>query len=219
MPELADDFAPPHQVDEVAPIPTFHFPTLSLEKPNMSRLFLGTALTLALVTSYAHAADTESLKQGDSLGAFYVTKVAGAEEDGVSKGQELCYRCRYGSRPMAIIFARDTGGDVAKLAKTLDEAVAAHEDAQLKSFVTLLGDDASSLNKQATKFAKSAGLKNLPVVVAKEAKDGPGNYKLSADAPVTVVIGTDSQVVSTHTFDADDIDINAVMSDINKALK
>lgn len=185
----------------------------------MSRLFLGTALTLALVTSYAQAADSESLKQGDPLGAFYVTKVAGAENDGVEKGQELCYRCRYGSRPMAIIFARDTSGEVADLAKQLDSAVAAHEDAQLKSFVTLLGDDASSLKKKASEFAKSAGLKNMPVVVAKDAQSGPGNYKLSADAPVTVVVATDSQVVATHTFEADSIDTEAVMSDVKKMLK
>ena len=187
----------------------------------MSRLFLGTALTLALVTSYAQAADTEtdSLKQGDPIGAFYVTKVAGAEDDGVKTGQELCYRCRYGSRPMVIVFARETGGEVAQLAKELDAAVAANEDAQLKSFVTLLGDDASALKKKATKFAKSADLENLPVVVAKDAKEGPGNYKLSADAPVTVVVATDSQVVATHSYDADDIDIDAIMSDAKKMLK
>lgn len=185
----------------------------------MSRLFMGTALTLALVTSYAQAADSKSLKQGDSLGAFYVTKVAGAENDGVQEGQELCYRCRYGSRPMVIIFARETSGEVAELAKQLDSAVAAHEDAQLKSFVTLLGDDTSSLNKKAKEFAQSANLKNMPVVVAKDAQQGPGNYKLSADAPVTVVVGTDSQVVATHTFKADEIDTDAVMSDVKKMLK
>ena len=187
----------------------------------MSRLFLGTALTLALVTTYAQAADakTDSLKQGDPLGAFYVTKVAGAESDGVEKGQELCYRCRYGSRPMVIIFARETSGEVAQLAQKLDSAVAAHQDAQLKSFVTLLGDDAASLKNKASQFAESANLQNVPVVVAKDAQQGPGNYKLSADAPVTVVVATDSKVVATHTFEADNIDTKAVMSDVKKMLK
>ncbi len=72
----------------------------------MSRLFLGSVLSAALFCGLASAADKaeECLKQGDPIGAFYVTKVAGADEDGVPVGEELCYRCKYGSRPMVMVF-------------------------------------------------------------------------------------------------------------------
>ena len=119
----------------------------------MSRLFLGSALTLALVCSFAATTDivtaetapAECLKKGDSIGVFYVTKVAGAVDDGVEPGEDLCYRCRYGSSPMVIIFARETGGKVPELISQLDAAVAENEESSLKGLLTLMGDDVSQL--------------------------------------------------------------------------
>ncbi len=190
----------------------------------MSRMFLGNALTLALVCSTAvtAGADTsteDALKQGDSIGVFYVTKVAGAEDDGVEPGEELCYRCRYGSRPMVMMFARDTGGKVTDLVKQIDAAVAKNEDVSLKALLTLIGEDAASLKEDASKIAKKAAVKNVPVVVAKETKTGPLNYKLADDAAVTIIVAKDSQVVNTHVFAADKIDIAAVMADVQQILR
>jgi hypothetical protein len=189
----------------------------------MSRIFLGNALTLALVYSTAGTAcadnsTTDSLKQGDSIGVFYVTKVAGAEDDGVEPGEELCYRCRYGSRPMIMVFARDTSGKVTDLVKQIDAAVANNEDASLKGLFTLIGEDAARLKEDASKFAEKAAVKNVPVVVAKETRTGPLNYKLADDAAVTIIVAKDSQVVNTHVFAADKIDIAAVMTDVEQLL-
>lgn len=186
----------------------------------MLRTIFGTALALALVVNVATAEEgsSECLKQGDAIGAFYVTKVAGAEEDGVEEGQELCYRCRYGSRPMVMVFARDTGGQVPQLIKELDSAVAANEESQLRSFVTLLGDDPSKLVEEGKKIAKKTGAKNVPVVVAKDNKTGPENYRIPADSPVTVVVASDSQVIGTHTFPANQIDISALMQQVKGML-
>ncbi|MFG0264218.1 MAG: hypothetical protein ACF8AM_03590 [Rhodopirellula sp. JB055] len=182
----------------------------------MSRLFLTAALACAMAIPAAFAADPatadKGLCQGDPIGAFYVTKVAGAEDDGVEAGEALCYRCKYGSRPMVMVFARQTGEPVAKLVKEIDSAVAANGDAQLKGFVTLFGDKADNLKSQGKKMAG----KNVPVVVAKD-KNGPANYKLS-DAQVTVVIANDSQVVARHEFDADKVDVAAVMSEVKQML-
>ena len=165
------------------------------------------------------AAEVEDgLKQGDAIGAFYVTKAGGAVDDGVEEGEELCYRCRYGSRPMVIVFARDTSGKVSELIKEIDTAVTANEESQLKGLLTLLGKDADALMAQATQLADKASVKQVAVVVAKETQTGPTNYKISADAAVTVVIANDSQVVATHTFDADKIDIAAVMNEVKQML-
>ncbi|WP_153555168.1 hypothetical protein [Roseimaritima sediminicola] len=162
---------------------------------------------------------SDCLKEGDPIGAFYVTKVAGAEDDGVEAGQELCYRCRYGQRPMVMVFARKHSEQLNQLVGKLDQAVQSHSDEQLKGFVTLLGGEADSLKKDAEKLASATNVKQVPVVVAKDTKNGPRNYKLDADADVQVVIANNSQVVSNHAFAADKVDVDAVMSDVEKAVK
>ena len=192
----------------------------------MSQMFMGNALFVALIcsiaatdgTARAETSTADSLKQGDSIGVFYVTKVAGAEDDGVEPGEDRCYRCRYGSSPMVMIFARDTGGRVTDLVKQLDAEVEKNEDAGLKGLLSLIGENAATLKEDASKIAKKAAVKNVPVVIAKETKTGPLNYKLSDDAAVTIVVAKDNQVVSTHIFAAEEIDIAAVMAEVQQIL-
>jgi hypothetical protein len=177
---------------------------------------------LALVcgrTATAEIAIEQSLKKGDSIGVFYVTKVAGAEDDGVEVGEDLCYRCRYGSSPMVIVFVRETGGMVPDLIRQLDAAVAQNKESSFKALVALVGEDASLLKEAASEIAKQADVKQLPVVVAKDTKTGPLNYKLPRESAVTIVIGKDSQVVTTRCYAADKIDIAAVMKEVRHILE
>ena len=158
------------------------------------------------------------LIQGDAVGVFYVTKVAGAEDDGVQPGEDLCYRCRYGSCPMVMVFARRTGGRFTGLVKQIDAAVSANQEFRLKGLVTLLGESSSELKEAAIQVAEETAVTHVPVVIAKEFKTGPLNYKLPSDAAITVVVAKDSQVVSTHTFTVEEIDIAAVMNEVNQIL-
>jgi len=164
------------------------------------------------------AATNDGLQEGGPLGVFHVTKVAGAVDDAVEPGETLCYRCRYGSRPMVLVFARDTGGRVPELLKAMDKTVAENEEAKLKGLLTLLGEDSAALKEDAGKIAAKADVKLIPVVVAKETKTGPLNYKLSGDAEVTIVLARDSQVVSTRTTTAAKIDIESIISEVTAML-
>jgi hypothetical protein len=187
----------------------------------MTRLMMPLAVVGLMLGSLTATAgeNSECLKSGDAIGAFYVTKVAGAEEDGVENGEQLCYRCRYGSRPMVMVFARDAGGKLGNLVKEIDAAVAQHEDAQLKGFVTFMGQDASALKDTAAKFAKKSRAKNVPMVVAKDNVTGPPNYKLDQNAAVTVIVASDSQVVASKSFKkADQVDVASVMNEVKKAV-
>ncbi len=186
----------------------------------MSRLFLGTVLSAALVATVAVAADSASvgLKQGDPIGAFYVTKVAGAEADGVKSGSDLCYRCKYGQRPMVMVFTRSSGEKVTELVAELDKAVAANSDAQLRGFVTVMGSDQSSLKSSAKKIAESSGAKQIPVTVALDSENGPANYQLDPKAEVTVIVADESQVVASHSFSADSVDVAAVIKEVSQLL-
>ncbi|TWU23855.1 hypothetical protein Pla52o_17780 [Novipirellula galeiformis] len=187
----------------------------------MSRLLFCSMLLLALAASDTNAADATTqtgLKQGDPIGVFYVTKIAGAEDDGVDTEQEICYRCRYGSRPMVMVFARQTDGKVTELVKQLDSAVTENQDARLSAFVSLLGEDTGKLKTSAIELAKKTSAKQIPFVVAKESKTGPLNYRLAIDAPVTVVVANDSQVVSSRAFATDEIDLDAILADVKAML-
>lgn len=167
----------------------------------------------------APADKPSSLRQGDSVGVFYVTKVAGAEDDGVRPGEQLCYRCRYGSSPMVMVFARRTGGRVTELVKRIDKAVFSNRKRRLKGLVTMMGENPSAVKAAAGQVAAEAEVEHVPVVVAKEVKTGPLNYKLPADADVTIVVAKDSQVVKTHTFTSEKVDIAAVMDEVERILE
>ncbi len=192
-----------------------------LRKPVQSLLgFLSVVFGLIVLTT-VHAVEATAevgLKQGDPIGVFYVTKIAGAEDDGVDAGQELCYRCRYGSRPMVIVFARKTDGKLPDFMKVLDETIAKNEEANLKGLVALLGEDPEKLATDATSLLAKSKVKRVPFAVAKESQTGPLNYRLSPEAPVTIVVANDSQVVSSRTSNADAIDIDAVMADVKGML-
>lgn len=183
----------------------------------MSRTVFATALAgLMMVVGFAVAADDAKdncLKSGDPIGPFYVTKVAGPE-DGVENGKTLCYRCKYGARPMVMVFARETGGKVAELAKQLDQVVAKNEEAQLRGFFTLIGAETEALTQTAQKLAKTSSVKHVPITVAEDTENGPSAYKIDPKSEVTVVLAKDSKVTAMHTFSADQLDIAAVIKEV-----
>lgn len=182
----------------------------------MSRLFLGTLLSAAMIAGLSNAADS-GLQQGDSIGAFYVTKVAGAPADGVPSGKELCYRCKYGQSPMVMVFTRKSGDKVTELVKQLDKTVSANEDARLRGFVTVLGEDQAGLKSTASKIAEAAGCHTVPVAVSSE-PNGPANYRLDPSAEVTVIVAEGGKVLASHAFTADGIDVAAVLKEVEQAI-
>jgi hypothetical protein len=179
-------------------------------------------LALALTASAAMAADLKSgLQPGQPIPAFDVLKCAGAVDDGVKVGTQLCYRCKYGARPMVMIFTRTPSENVAKLAGKLDEQVAKHSDKQLKAFVNLLGDNRDALETSAKEFGTKNKLANVPVVVPIEFENGPDNYGINPKADVTVMLASGGKVESSHAFSKDELNekaIEAIVADVSKTL-
>lgn len=188
------------------------------------------ALVAALsVSSLATAADEKKdakketiksgLQAGDRAGAFYVTKVEGASEDGVKKGQNLCYRCRNGRRPQVMIFTRSTDKKVVAFLQELDKAITKNEDKQLRGFVNLLGEDKEDLNETAQKTAKDSKTKNIPFVVPNEFENGPDDYGINSKAEVTILLVKGLKVEANHAVaKAKDLDAKAVVKDLDKIL-
>jgi hypothetical protein len=182
---------------------------------------------LALVVGSALAAHAAELLKsgpqvGDTLGAFTVVKAAGAPHDGVAVGEELCYRCRMGNRPMVLIFAHKSDAALTDLVKQVDAVVAKNENRKMGSFVSLLGDKPDDLKAAATKLVSDSGADHVAVVVPQEQPNGPASYNLSSDAEVTVIIYRQGTVVANHALAAGSLNdeaIKSIVADTSKILE
>ena len=101
------------------------------------------ALGLAAIFLFGSVATAEEVMSGPKVGtgiaAFNVTKLCGAESDGIKAGNNLCYRCRNGARPQVMVFTRSTDAKVADLVNKLDKAIMSNSDSQLRVFVNFMG--------------------------------------------------------------------------------
>jgi hypothetical protein len=181
---------------------------------------LSAVAVVAMLATVASAEDLKSgLQPGSSIGAFFVTKCAGADGDGVDVGDNLCYRCKYGGRPQVMVFTRSTDEKLAKLVKELDKAVADNSAKQLKAFVNIMGEDKKSLTEEATKFGKTTGAKNVPIVVPNEYENGPADYGINPKVDVTVILAAGGKVVASHAYAAGELKVDAIVADIAKIVK
>ncbi len=180
--------------------------------------FILPVLALFVVAGLAVAADSPKSgpEVGASVAAFNVKDVTGP-----SKGKSLCYRCQYGSKPVACVFTREITEEVAALIQQIDETVGANKDKNMCSFVVLLTEDADAGAKQLEKLAKDKGIKNVPLTVF-DNNAGPDAYKIGKDAAVTVLYWNKSRVQSSHAFAAGKMtkeDVKTVAADASKILK
>lgn len=188
----------------------------------VSVLSLVLALTMIGTVSAKESA-TESLKSGPKhgadLGPFRVTKCAGASDDGVDVGKNICYRCKNGPRPQVMVFTRSTGPEVAALVKKLDSAVAKDQDSDMKLcvFVNLLGESKEDLSDAAKEFAATTKATNIPFVVPNEFENGPDDYGINAKAEVTIVMANKSKVVkSVAVSKAKELDVDAIVTQVGE---
>lgn len=183
-----------------------------------ARIGIGAAAVLA-VSAMVMAAELKSgLEPGKAIGAFDVVKIAGAANDGVKEGAQLCYRCKYGARPMVMVFTRDAAA-VAKLTKELDAAVAKNADKQLKAFVNVMAADREAAEAAAKKFAAEAKPDQVPVVVPVEFDNGPGDYGINPEATVTVIVASGSKVTANFAFgkgELNDAGVKKVLESVGK---
>ncbi len=160
-------------------------------------------MAVALVFGMAVVASAEMTsgpQVGDSVGAFTVTKVAGNPDDGFPVGRAGCYRCKTGSKPVVMVFARTGDEKLAKLLKKIEEEVEEHADDKMMGFVNMIGADAESLKKAAEEFATKHGITRLAFVVPEDAENGPPDFKIAPDADLTVVCYKEGKVKANHAF-------------------
>jgi hypothetical protein len=181
---------------------------------------------LAVLFAFAMSVNAAELKSGPQkgaeLGAYEVVKVAGNPHDGVKVGEELCYRCKMGNRPMVMVFARKADKNLAQLVKELDKVVTKNEDQKMGAFVTLIGAKEEAKAKAAAeKLVKDADANHVAVVIAKDQPNGPEEYKINPEAEVTVLIYKQGTVAANHALPAGALNAKAakqIVSDTSKIL-
>lgn len=155
------------------------------------------ALVLAGFVSLSAAeksAEVESgLKPGTFVPAFHVRDITGPK-----KGTTLCYRCRYNSKPVVNIFAREITPELVSLIKNVDAQVAKNKKQKMEAFVVFLSDDPDTIEPKIKKLAKENGVK-IPLTLIEDVA-GPEDYKIAEKADVTVMMWVDSEVKVNHAF-------------------
>lgn len=154
-------------------------------------------LVLAGVVAVSAAEKSEKvesgLKPGTFVPAFNVRDVTGP-----LKGETLCYRCRYGSKPVVNIFAREITPELTALIKDVDKQVEKNKDKKMEAFVVFLSDDADSLEPKIKELAEKNKVK-IPLTLIEDVA-GPKEYNISQDADVTVMMWVESEVKVNHAY-------------------
>lgn len=141
----------------------------------------------------------DCLKEGEAVKAFYVTDVTGP-----SAGEKLCYRCKYGSRPVVSIFTKQMNDKVAKLTKNIDDQVGANKDAKMAAFVVVLTEDPEGQNDALKTVASTQKIANTPITTF-DGLAGPPEYKIAKDADTTVMMWVDGKVKVNESLKASEL--------------
>lgn len=171
-----------------------------------------------LVFAVAPALALDPVKSGPQVGKAVPGPFHPLNLTGEFAGQKHCLYCEYGSSPVAMIFARKNSPAVAKLIKQIDSATAKNSKAGLKSCVIFLSDN-EKLNDQLKQMAKKEKIQKTVLSIDNPA--GPGEYEISRDAEVTVLLYESSEVRANHAFGAGELNdraITQVVSDLSKIL-
>lgn len=177
---------------------------------------LALAVTSATAVSFAADKVKSGLQPQEKAGFFLVKDVTGPNKD-----KSLCYRCKFGGRPVAAIFTREINDELAGLVKKLDDAVDKNKDKQLQSFVILLTNDPDAGEKKLEALAKKHDIKSVPLTMF-DGVTGPETYKISKDAETTVMLWKRLTVQSNHAYAKGKFDKNstaAVMKDLDKIIQ
>lgn len=158
----------------------------------------------------------EELKSGPQTGEKVPGPFHPLNVTGEHKGEKFCLFCTNGDNPVAMVFARENSDSLAKLVKKIDEATIKNKDKEMGSFVVFLSDS-DKLEGALKKMADTAKIEKTVLSIDNPA--GPKNYKVSADADVTVVLYVDRKVKANYAFkkgELKDSDIEKVIADVSK---
>lgn len=134
------------------------------------------------------------LKVGETVPQFYVRAVTGPHQN-----KSVCYVCRHGERPVAMVLVREFCPNLDKLLEQIDRFVDGHRADGIRSFGVFLSDDPKATLPRVQTLAFDHKLE-MPLTIAVAPTGGPAIDNLSADAAVTIILYRDHTVVAHHAW-------------------
>lgn len=123
---------------------------------------------------------------------------------GPQRGQQHCFICESGSRPMVILFARQLSEPLGKLVGKLDKQLSMQKDSEVRIWVTFLNDDQTSFDPKVVDWSKKHATGNVPLGVFEDTV-GPPTYLLAREAELTVLVANRQKVVANFAFRAGEL--------------
>jgi hypothetical protein len=182
----------------------------------LNRLLALTVLVgVAFVLSVASAQEPKSGPQaGDKVpGPLHPLNITGDHA-----GEKYCLYCKFGTSPVAAIFARQVTPELTKLIKRIDQATDQNKERGMGSYVVFLSDS-DTLEAELKNLDKKEKIRHC--ILAIDEPEGPRDYNIAPAADVTVVLYTELTVRANHTFkkgELNDKAIDAIVTDLAKIL-
>jgi hypothetical protein len=175
------------------------------------------ALLIGLVGSgIVHAG---SIKSGPQVGEKVPGPFKPLNVTGPDAGQASCQYCKNGSRPVAVIFAKEITPEVARLLKSIDTATAQNKDHGMGSYLVMCSSDADYMERHLKAVAEKLQIQNTVLSLYKSG--GPDRYRLAPEADVTVLLYNHLTVKANHAFKKDELNsdaLRAILTDLGKML-
>lgn len=147
----------------------------------------------------APTASEKALRSGPKVGStihqFFVRAVTGPH-----RNRSVCYVCRYGNRPVVMIFIQKSDPKIATLLKAIDVIVDENRVSGLRSFGVLVTDESSRAVPILQTMAFDERIR-MPLTAATTAVAGPSCHNFHKDAATTVVLYRNQQAVQNFAFE------------------
>jgi len=163
-------------------------------KPSPVAVTLSFLCALGVLCGESSCGESSGLQPGQRPGPYTFVLSTGPQ-----RGKLHCYICETADRPAVVIFARSLTDPLGKLVGKLDKAVAEHQKAELRAWVTFLSDDQPTLDPKIVEWGQKHALRSVPLGVFEDAA-GPPSYRLSRSADVAVLFFVKQKVVANYTF-------------------
>jgi hypothetical protein len=151
---------------------------------------------------FAAAAHAEPVRSGPQAGEQVPGAFKPLNVNGPEAGQKACLYCRYGPRPVVMIFARQVTPALLSLIQRLETVTAASTAGAEESLgsCVIVCSDSENVPGQLAGLAKQMQLKHLVLAVSKAA--GPASYNLNPEAELTILLYRRAQVLANYSFRA-----------------
>lgn len=182
------------------------------------RGFCAAVVLAALATGSARAEADRPVKSGPQVGERILNTFEPHIVTGPHAGRTHCLVCENGTRPVAMVFAREVSAPLVRLLERLDAAAAEDSRHELGCFAVFLSAK-PQFPDRLRELSQQSRLRR--VVLSVFSADGPDGFDVAAEAAVTVVLYREFEVLANHAFKSGELTdqaVEAILADLPRIM-